>query len=473
MARRALASVLVALGLVAASLAWWGFTLQRTVFDADRSDRLAHALLDSGAVQDALISASTDALDAALPAQVRAQVPMADLTTAARAALDTPEARAALEQALVGTHRYLIGDVDQPPTLDTAPIDAALRAQIARVRPDLAEVVPSLPPLQVDLPDSGLPVVRDIRRLVDRATATAEVVAVVALAAALIVAPDRAPVLRRVGWWATLAGGLWVALRFAVPALAEVVVPARAALIAGLVEAGAEGMAAPGLWLAALGLLALVLGLVLPRRTIALGAGGRAARRRAAERRAAKASRRDPRLVGGRDGGRASRPGTAPAAGRAVAPGAGPLPWPSTGPIGSGSGPGAQRVPPGGAYGPTPAETVRRFDAARTAPLPVVGGGFGATAPGAGRGPGASGTPTGPGGTARWVEGVGYVRADEGSDEQFDGRTFDGKPFDDKTFDDKTFDDRTFDDRTFDADRLEGRRRGPFAGPLSGDVEAG
>jgi hypothetical protein len=60
-------------------------------------------------------------------------------------------------------------------------------------------------------------------------------------------------VLRTIGWWALITGGLWVVLRFAVPAIAESVLPAGSSLIGGLATAVSESMLWPGLILVAVG----------------------------------------------------------------------------------------------------------------------------------------------------------------------------------------------------------------------------
>jgi hypothetical protein len=208
-------------------------------------------------VQDALVGASTKAVEGALPASVRTQVPTEQISAAARAALTSPAVTNTLESALVGTHQYLIGDRPDPPTLDSAPIDAALRQQLVAIRPDLAAVVPTLPPLEVQLPDTGLPAVRGLRQQVSLVTWWTTAVAVVAIALAFLAARSRRAVLRRVGFWALTTGGLWVALRYVLPAIVRAVVPSSAALVGGLAEAMAEGMAAPGVLLAVAGVAAL------------------------------------------------------------------------------------------------------------------------------------------------------------------------------------------------------------------------
>ena len=181
----------------------------------------------------------------------------------ANAALAAPEARADLERALVDTHRYLIGDIEAPPTLDTAVLDAAVRQKLLEARPELASIVPSIPPLELPLPSSGLPVLRQVRTVVDTATGFAALLAVVIALGALAISSDRGWVLRRIGRWAICAGLLWVALRFAVPPLTQRLLPGSSSLLGGLATAIAERMAGPGAALMAFGAVCLGLGGIL------------------------------------------------------------------------------------------------------------------------------------------------------------------------------------------------------------------
>ena len=52
--RRGLASLIIGLSLVVASLSWAGFILSRTVLDPGRSERLAAQLLEHDGVREAL-----------------------------------------------------------------------------------------------------------------------------------------------------------------------------------------------------------------------------------------------------------------------------------------------------------------------------------------------------------------------------------------------------------------------------------
>jgi hypothetical protein len=244
--RRGLSSLLLTLGVFAAALAWSGLTLQRTVFDTGRSERIVVALTENEAVKAALVNASVRAIDGSLPLELRRSVPTEDLSLAARQALDSPEVAAALQVALVDTHRYLLGELETPPTLTQAPIDQALRTQLATVRPDLAGVAAQLPPLEVALPSEGLPSVKNVGDTVRTTTNLAALAAAGLVVTGLVLSPRRGKALRRVGWWAVGVGCTWVGIRYGLPLAAERLFTTDAALVRALADILAGGMAGPG-----------------------------------------------------------------------------------------------------------------------------------------------------------------------------------------------------------------------------------
>ena len=246
MARRGLSRLLVSLALFVGSLAWTGFTLQNTVFDSSRSKDVVTVLLDNDAVRHALLQQVVNAADGALPAELRAQVKLEELTTAASNALDNPQVRTTIEAALVDSHRYIIGDIDQPPVIDAALVDGVVREQLALVRPDLAAVVPSLGPIRIDLPTAGLTPIQKTRDLATSLTPLLAMAALCAAVAGVVISPDKPATLRRIGFWAVSIGAIWIALRYALPALAEVLLGDRGAIVTALAQATASGMGLPG-----------------------------------------------------------------------------------------------------------------------------------------------------------------------------------------------------------------------------------
>ena len=257
MTRRGLSRILVSLALVVASLAWTGLTLQRTVFDATRSERVIAALLDNQAVREALKRQLVGTADAALPEEVRGQITTEELNGAVATALDDPRVRTAVEHALVDSHRYVIGEMDEPPLLDTTVIDGVLRERLAAVNPSVAAALPRIEPIRIALPSAGLSPIAKARQLILDLTPLLALTAACAALAGLAISPNKPGVLRRIGFWAVSLGAVWIVLRFALPALAEKLLGDSGVILAALAKALADGMGGPGVVLFGVGLALL------------------------------------------------------------------------------------------------------------------------------------------------------------------------------------------------------------------------
>jgi hypothetical protein len=249
--RRGLASLILGLSLVVATVAWSGFVMLHTVLDPGRSERLADEMLSNAVLRAMVVDAVADSLAAAVPSGV--EVPRQDLETAAATALDDPRAEALVRDGLVRIHRNALEGVDEPVTLDPAAFGAAARDALVQARPELAAVVPAAPSVPVTLPDARLGFIGGIRDLLERAVNTAAVVALGGAVVALVIARDRPGVLRRVSLWAFAASAFWLILGFGVPWLAERLAPASAAVFAAAVEVFLGAMIPPAIALAVTG----------------------------------------------------------------------------------------------------------------------------------------------------------------------------------------------------------------------------
>jgi hypothetical protein len=216
--RRASASVLVTLGLIAAAVAWWAYAARYTVLDSERSARIADVLVTQPVIRDAVAEGLSSALQRALPPG--SPVSPEEVDAVALRALDDPRAQEALRGTILNSHRRLIGEYDGPVSVDVSPIAAAGYDALMLARPDLAEDLPEAPPLTVKLPTQNL--------------------AVALLGLGLAAASDRPKALNRTGRWALRAGIGWAAFGCALPyALTRVGEPRLAAL-------GAIGVATVG-----------------------------------------------------------------------------------------------------------------------------------------------------------------------------------------------------------------------------------
>ena len=254
--RRTAASVLVTLGLLAASLGWWSFAARSTILDSGRSARIADVLVDQPVIRDAVAEGLGMALEQALPPGT--PVSSGEIKAVAHKALDDPRALAALRTAIVDSHQRLLGDYDGPVTLDVSAVAAAGRDALIAARPDLAKSLPEAPPLSVDLPTQHLPKLGWLPDRVRELTGLAGLLAATLLGLGLLASSDRPRVLSRAGRWALRAGIGWAAFGWALPyAMTKIGEPRLAAL--GAIGVAAVGpMIAPAVTLVCAGVGALL-----------------------------------------------------------------------------------------------------------------------------------------------------------------------------------------------------------------------
>jgi hypothetical protein len=387
MGRRLIGGALVAIGLIAASLAWAGFAASRTVLDPARSEAIATDLYQDREVRNQLRSSMASALDAALPDGV--QVSRTELVAAADRALDDPAVEALLVGGLIRSHQRFLGEdpnPDQPIVIDGAAMARASRAALINLRPELANSVPEPPSVPVELPTERLPDASGFRTWLNASVAMLASVAVGLVVAAFVLTNDRPRVLRRVGYWAIGASLFWIVVGFVLPELAHLLIPGAAAILAALWGVAAGGMLEPSRTALIAGVAAVVLSFVWAG-IAALVGGGRsqpAGRRERVPDQRPRPSRPVPQAHRP-----APRPTPAPAA---AAP---PRPVRTPGPA----------TPPRGVPAVSPAATPPGVPASQTAPgVPAsqTAPGVPAHKPAPAHAPASQPAP-------RWVEGVGYV----------------------------------------------------------------
>lgn len=216
--RRLAASLLAGIGMVAAVVAagsWW---TQAALLDSDRfGDRAAEAL-ESGAVRDLLASEITGQVQAQLPAEARAVAPQV------RAAIDemvaSPEFATAFSGAARDAHHQLLQPGHDAVVVDLSAASDAATEAVRGVDPSLARAVPPVDLSRVTIGDSTtLPDLSRIDDAVSGAVAPAALLAAAALAAAMLVAPDRARLARSLGLGVAAVSVVAIVALAAVPSL--------------------------------------------------------------------------------------------------------------------------------------------------------------------------------------------------------------------------------------------------------------
>jgi hypothetical protein len=258
--RRGLASLLLGLSLIAASVAWSGLVLLNTALDPGRSERLADELLDNALLQGVIVDLVADSIERGLPAGVT--VPRDELRAAATTTVADPRVEAAVRDGMVRAHRNALEGVEEPVTLDPGAFGSAARDALLADRPELAPLVPAAPSLAVTLPTTGLGFLGTVRSFLLQVVNYAALAALAGATVALVVSRHRPGVLRRVALWAIAASAFWLLIGYGAPWLAERFVPSSAAIFAASVQVLLGAMIPPALLLAGAGAALIVVSLL-------------------------------------------------------------------------------------------------------------------------------------------------------------------------------------------------------------------
>lgn len=260
--RRGLASLIIGLSLVVASLSWAGFILSRTVLDPGRSERLAAQLLEHDGVREALARRLADSVEPQIPADV--PIPRSLIEAGADTALDDPEVQALILDAVVRFHRNALEGNAEPVVVESTALGGASREALVGVRPELDAVLPPAPSLELELPTAGFTWLASVKRFVDRWTLLGALAATAGATVAFAVARNRAAVLRRVAFWGYGAAAFWLLVGYAVPWIANTLSPTSGAIAAAAVDVFFGAMIGPAIVMAAGATALLALGFLLP-----------------------------------------------------------------------------------------------------------------------------------------------------------------------------------------------------------------
>ncbi len=260
--RRGLASLIIGLSLIVATVSWAGFTLSRTILDPGRSERLAEQLLENPQVREALVDRLSDAVEPQIPAEV--PVSRGLIEAGAETALDDPRVRALIVDGVVQYHRNALEGNPEPIVIDAAALGAASRDALVAERSELDQFLPAVPEIQLELPTTGFTWLATLKRLVDRFTLLGALVALAGATLALLVAQDRGAVLRRVAFWGYGAAAFWIVVGFAVPRLADLLSPTSGAIASAAVDVFFGAMIRPAVTLAIVSTVVLIIGFLLP-----------------------------------------------------------------------------------------------------------------------------------------------------------------------------------------------------------------
>lgn len=262
-----ISTLALSLGLTTGALAAGSYGVQATVLDPGALDKATTELLsdktDSHAVVNQLdqimgvaINAGTaangDPAFAASVADKRAKV-----RAAAESALNDPQLRDAVRNAVSSLQQQMSALSNGSVTVQGTSVSAAAREQLAKQDPALAAALPkNLDALTISADQTKTAQPQSWLRTLQRMTGQLALIAAGLVVLALVFSPNRAQILRRIGRWGMVAGGLPVLL-FAV--LPQYVLPHLGSIggtVAAFLHGSATALIGPA-WVLALGGLLL------------------------------------------------------------------------------------------------------------------------------------------------------------------------------------------------------------------------
>ncbi len=192
---RGLAHVLIAVGFVAASVAYGAYAIINTILDPDATAEMTADLLSAAPIRDDL----TRDLAAELRSQLPNGVESREATSIATAALADPRFAEAFAAAVRSLHEQLLGAGSGPVVLDLGDVAAATRRAVREVDPALAAEIPDDAQFRVTLADGPVPRVGDAGRGVSAVCVVATLLALVLLVGATAAHPSPRDAFARIG----------------------------------------------------------------------------------------------------------------------------------------------------------------------------------------------------------------------------------------------------------------------------------
>lgn len=195
MGSNTVARLLLAVGFLAASIAYDAWIVSHVVLNPNTTRSAATALLDAPAVRQSL----ADQLQSEITQQIPAIGGDPRVGPALDQALRDPRVDAAFADTLAQIHQAVLSDSGaQTFTIDGHALTNALHDEIAPSNPQLAAEILRAPPLAVSISSKNLPHVHDARPTANVITLLAAMAALLLITASLLLRHDHRAV-RRVG----------------------------------------------------------------------------------------------------------------------------------------------------------------------------------------------------------------------------------------------------------------------------------
>ena len=280
--RMFISAIALSLGLTAGGISAGSYGLSSTVLDPAALDKATSSLLSDqassaeivnqldnimGVAVDAGVAANGDPAFAASVADKRAKV-----RAAAQSALNDPQMRDAIKRSLASLQSNVGTLNDATATVQGAAVARTAKTELAKQDPALAAQLPNeLNPITISATQakssssSWMDVVRGM-------AGKAALIALGLLGVALLFAPNRAALLRRMGRWAMVVGGIPVLMFALLPSYVLPHLGSIGGALGSFLQGSSANIVAPSSVLAACGLFLFVTTGAIVKRNAMLGA---------------------------------------------------------------------------------------------------------------------------------------------------------------------------------------------------------
>jgi hypothetical protein len=213
------ARILLAVGALAASVAFWAFSAQRTILDPAATRDLATQLINTDAVAGSLTDQLAGQLEQRIPDDLATQVPAGALTKIAQTAISDPRVATAFGDTIASLHEQLLaGTAGDDVAIDTRAINAALGDALHEVNPELALEIGSAEPVALSIDSGRIPNLQPVDDGARDLLLGAAILAVIGFGLGVSIHPEP--------WTAVSIVGKRLAAVAAFPVFLYVVVPA-------------------------------------------------------------------------------------------------------------------------------------------------------------------------------------------------------------------------------------------------------
>ncbi len=238
-----LARVLLWVGAIAASTAFWAFSAQQTMLDPSATRDLATDLIGADVVSESLAKQLSSQLRERVPAELASKVSDDELDAAASAAIADPRIADAFGDAIGSLHEQILnGGGDDKVTIDSGAINEALKEALQPIAPRLAKSIGGSDPIALEVDGARIPNLEAVDGAVGALLLAAALLALFGFGLGVVVHPQPLKAASIVGRRLVFISAVPVVLYLVVPAALSAIASDLTKLMSPFASAYGKGI---------------------------------------------------------------------------------------------------------------------------------------------------------------------------------------------------------------------------------------